>query len=237
MASISAALLAGGAMGLASALHCGAMCSGVCGAALMMLQPGDRRQQAANVVMLHAGRITLYAIFGAVGAAIGSSLMTPDIAEKFRALQWAAAIALMAMGLAMAGLLPRLAAFERSAGAVTHAIENCVGQLRRWPRVAPFALGLSWGANACPMVYGAVFTAMLTGSAVNGAAFMTAFGLGTVPALVATGYGLSKLRTLASRTTAQTACGLAIAIAGFASLYAPALAQGLNFSTIFCVTP
>lgn len=224
-------------MGLASALHCGAMCSGVCGAALMMLQPGDGRQRATNIVMLHAGRIALYASLGAVGAAIGSSLITPDIAANFRALQWAAAIALMAMGLAMAGLLPRLANFERSAGVVTRLVENGVAQLRRWPRVAPFALGLSWGANACPMVYGAVFTAMLTGSAMNGAVFMTAFGLGTVPALVATGYGLSKLRALASRTAAQTACGLAIAFAGFASLYAPSLAHGLNFSTIFCMTP
>lgn len=224
-------------MGLASALHCGAMCSGVCGAALMMLQPGDGRRRATNIAMLHAGRIAVYASLGAIGAAIGSSLITPDIAAKFRALQWAAAIALMAMGLAMAGLLPRPATFERSTAAVTHAVESCVVRLSRWPRVAPFALGLSWGANACPMVYGAVFTAMLTGSAVNGAAFMTAFGLGTVPALAAAGYGLSKLRAVASRTAAQTVCGLAIAVAGFASLYAPAIAQGLNFSTIFCVTP
>lgn len=87
------------------------------------------------------------------------------------------------------------------------------------------------------MVYGAVFTAMLTGSALHGAVFMTAFGLGTVPALAATGYGLSKLRALASRTAAQTACGLTIAAAGFASLYTPSLAASLNFSTIFCVTP
>lgn len=237
MASVSAALLAGGAMGLASALHCGAMCSGVCGAALMMLQPGDKRQRYTNIVMLHAGRIALYASLGAVGAAIGSSLITPDIAAKFRALQWAAAVALMAMGLAMAGLLPRLPAFERSASVISNAIEGSVAHLRRWPRIAPFALGLSWGANACPMVYGAVFTAMLTGSALNGAVFMTAFGLGTVPALAATGYGLSKLRALASRTAAQTACGLTIAAAGFASLYTPSLAASLNFSTIFCLTP
>ena len=224
-------------MGIASALHCGAMCSGVCGAALMLLQPGDVRQRRLNVVILHAGRIALYAGLGAVAAAAGSSLITPDIAIKFRALQWAAAIALMAMGLAMAGLLPRLAAFDRSAGVMTNLIERCVVPLRRWPRIAPFALGLSWGANACPMVYGAVFTAMLTGSAATGAVFMLAFGLGTIPALVATGYGLSKLRALASRAGAQTACGLTLAAAGFASLYAPSLMPALNFSSIFCLTP
>lgn len=237
MTSMSAVILAGGAMGLASALHCGAMCSGVCGAALMMLQPGGGWQRSLNIVMLHAGRITIYASLGAVGAAIGSSLITPDIAVKFRALQWASAIALMAMGLAMAGMLPRVIAFQRSAEIITVAVEGCVQRLRRWPRTAPFALGIAWGANACPMVYGAVFTAMLTGTASNGAAFMSAFGLGTLPALIASGYGVSKLRALASRSTAQSLCGIAIAISGFASLYASSMAPSLNFSSVFCLTP
>lgn len=237
MADLPAVILAGSAMGLASALHCGAMCSGVCGAALMMLQPGDGRQRRANVAMLHAGRISLYASLGAVGAAIGSSLITPDIAVKFRALQWASAIALMAMGLAMAGMLPRIPALQRSAGIITAAVESCVHHLRRWPRSAPFALGVAWGANACPMVYGAVFTAMLTGTAFNGAAFMVAFGLGTLPALIASGYGISKLQTLASHSAAQSLFGIAIAIAGFASLYASSIAPSLSFGSIFCLTP
>lgn len=87
------------------------------------------------------------------------------------------------------------------------------------------------------MVYGAVFAAMLTGTAFNGAAFMAAFGLGTLPALIASGYGISKLRTLAAHSAAQSLCGIAIAIAGFASLYAASMAPSLSFSSIFCLTP
>lgn len=237
MASVIAALAAGGAMGLASALHCGAMCSGVCGAALMILQPGDGRQRVVNLGLLHAGRIAVYATLGGIGAAAGSALITAEVAAQYRAMQWAAAIAMMAMGLAMAGFMPRVAGIDRSYAVVTGALTRLAEPLKRWPSAAPFSLGVMWGGNACPMVYGAVLTAMLTGSVVNGVAFMSAFGIGTLPALVVTGYGVSKLKALSSRAAAQTAGGLALAGAGLASLYAPAMLTSLHFSRIFCVTP
>ncbi|MBK9078244.1 MAG: sulfite exporter TauE/SafE family protein [Hyphomicrobium sp.] len=232
MASLYAAMIGGVLMGLASALHCGAMCSGVCGSAMLMLQPETGRQRLYNLLMLQAGRITTYAALGAAGALIGSSLITPDIAARFRTMQWAAAIAMMAMGLAMAGMLPRLAIVDRGAVALSNGIERIVAPLKRWPRVAPYALGMMWGANACPMVYGAMFTATLTGSVVGGVTFMTAFGFGTLPALLATGYGLSKLKSLSLKASAQTVGGLAIAAAGFVSLYASA-----PISALFCITP
>jgi uncharacterized protein len=232
MASLYVAMIGGVLMGLASALHCGAMCSGVCGSAMLMLQPGDGRQRVFNLLMLQAGRITTYATLGAADALIGSALITPDIAAQFRTMQWAAAIAMMAMGLAMAGMLPRLAFVDRGAVAMSNGIERLVAPVKRWPRVAPYALGMMWGANACPMVYGAMFTATLTGSVASGVTFMTAFGIGTLPALLATGYGLSKLKSLSLKESAQTAAGLAIAAAGFASLYAPG-----PVSALLCLTP
>jgi sulfite exporter TauE/SafE len=232
MASVYAAMTGGVLMGLASALHCGAMCSGVCGSAMLMLQPGSGRQRLFNLLMLQAGRITTYAALGAAGAIIGSSFITPDIAVKFRTMQWAAAIAMMAMGLAMAGMLPRLTVVDRGAAAILHGVEHVIAPLKRWPRVAPYGLGVLWGANACPMVYGAMFTATMTGSVMGGVVFMIAFGIGTLPALLATGYGLSKLKSLSLQVSAQTAGGLAIAAAGFASLYAPG-----PVSALLCLTP
>lgn len=221
MASLETALIGGMAMGLASALHCGAMCSGICGSALLFLRPESERQRITYLLVLQAGRITTYALLGGAGAFLGSALITPDIAFKFRTLQWAAAIAMMAMGLAMAGMLPRVAFVDRGAVMLSRVIERVTQPLRAWPRVAPYALGMLWGGNACPMVYGAVFTATLTGSVSHGVTFMTGFGLGTLPALLAAGYGVSLLKVLSGRQSLQTAAGIAMAVIGFSSLYTP----------------
>ena len=75
----------------------------------------------------------------------------------------------------------------------------------------PYALGITWGMTPCPMVYAALFSAALTGSALGGASWMAGFGLGTVPAIVATALGVSKISRIRSPQFAQTAAGLAIA--------------------------
>lgn len=229
MTSFEPTFFGGMLMGLASALHCGAMCAGICGSALMFLRPDTERQRLWYLASLQAGRITTYAALGAIGALIGSSIITPDIASKFKTLQWAAAVALMAMGLSMAGMLPRIAVLDRGTMALSNGIERLTAPLRNWPRAAPFALGLMWGGNACPMVYGAVFTATLTGSVAHGVSFMTGFGVGTVPAVVAAAYGLSKFKSAASKPSLQIAAGLTIAIVGFTSVYSPWPAAALAF--------
>ncbi len=232
MANFEPTLIGGILLGLASALHCGAMCSGICGSALLFLRPETNSQRISYLLVLQAGRITTYATLGAIGGLAGSALVTPDIAVKFKTLQWAGAVALMAMGLSMAGMLPRIAVLDRGALAISNAIERITAPLRNWPRIAPFALGMLWGANACPMVYGALFTATLTGSAWHGVTFMTGFGIGTLPAILAAGYGFSMLKAASGRASLQMAAGLTMAAAGFASVYSPWPAAALAF----CIT-
>lgn len=60
------------------------------------------------------------------------------------------------------------------------------------------------------MVYGALFYAMLSGSWLNGAIVMVGFGLGTLPPVMAAGFGLPWLRSRASSHWPQKAVGLAI---------------------------
>ena len=215
------AIVGGIVMGLASALHCVGMCSSICGSALLMLNPETGRQRLAYLLILQAGRITTYALLGGAGALLGSSLISVNVATRFQTLQWAAAVAMMAMGLAMAGMLPRLAFVDRGASLLTRTIEGMIAPLRRVPALAPYTLGLLWGANACPMVYGAVFTATLTGSVPHGMMFMVAFGVGTLPAILMTGFGVSMLKGLTARPNLQAAAGIAIALIGFASVYVP----------------
>jgi uncharacterized protein len=83
-----------------------------------------------------------------------------------------------------------------------------------------------WGFLPCGMVYGALFYAMLSGSALHGAAVMTGFGLGTLPSVTAAALGVSSFRRLARTPNARVAVGLGIIALAAASVAVPALASG-----------
>ena len=69
------------------------------------------------------------------------------------------------------------------------------------------------------MVYGGLFAAALTGSLTGGATLMAGFGAGTLPAVVASAFGLSSLARLRTRSWAHFALGLSIAALGFSTVY------------------
>jgi sulfite exporter TauE/SafE len=57
-----------------------------------------------------------------------------------------------------------------------------------------YAAGIVWGWLPCAMVYAALATATFSGNAGRGALAMAAFGLGTLPFLLAAGWLASRLR-------------------------------------------
>jgi uncharacterized protein len=75
------------------------------------------------------------------------------------------------------------------------------------------------------MVYGALFYAMLSGSALGGGAVMAGFGLGTLPSVTAVALGISSFRRLARVRQARVWVGLAIIAIAAASVAVPALAS------------
>jgi uncharacterized protein len=216
------ATFAGGVMlGLASALHCGAMCGGIaCGAMLLLGAPttGERYRQLA---IMQAGRVTTYTLIGAAGAWIGAGLLANNKGINFHVMQWAAAAALMWMGMVMAGFAPRLALIDRGMMHISAFVDSIAKPLRAHRVAGPYALGLGWGLNACPMVYSAAFFASLTGSSSAGATFMAGFGLGTVPAVMAAASGYAMLKSLQSNRAANMAVGALLVALAFVSVYVP----------------
>jgi sulfite exporter TauE/SafE len=103
-------------------------------------------------------------------------------------------------------------------------ISNGLARVPR-PRSHPYATalagGLAWGLMPCAMVYGALFTALLSGSALGGGAIMLAFGVGTLPGLAATVAGYRSLTALAAHKGLRLAAGLAIGLLGFLTVWAP----------------
>jgi len=108
---------------------------------------------------------------------------------------------------------------------------------RVWSRLAPvtkrigppdrswkvFAVGLLWGWLPCGLVYSALVAAAATASALSGASFMLAFGMGTLPALLAaSGFGASFGQFLSQGST-RRAAGALMVLFGLASLVGAAM--------------
>lgn len=213
-------IMAGLVLGLASALHCAAMCGGL-SVGVLSLVHGDPKPTTSlwprmkPLLLIQAGRVSAYIALGALAGLTGAALIgvALDPRAAARLLPWAAAASMMWIGLSVAGLVPELALRGSS---TARAAETLLRPLRRHALLGPFAAGLSWGVCPCPMVHGALFTSVLTGSLSGGALMMAAFGAGTVPAVVASALGLSTLRKIAISGAARMAFGLLVALAGMA---------------------
>jgi len=225
--SLILSLATGFGLGLASTLHCAGMCGGISSSLLLAGGAGGAGRTARLVALTHAGRITAYALAGALIAALGTPVigwLDRDLA--FRLLQWAGAAALMWIGLSTAGLLPAPSGIDRLLRPVSEWLARATrpahGQC--W---APFAAGLAWGLMPCAMVYGALFTAMLAGSALNGGLTMAAFGIGTLPGLIAATLGVRAIASAGRRQGMRIAAGLGICAFGFLTVWIQHPAQSV----------
>jgi len=133
------------------------------------------------------GRITTYAALGAVAGLLGGVV---QLAGSLVGVQRAAS--LVAGGLlvlyALVGLTDLVPALHRNAdgGKLFGTLFGRVAGLlrRRQPR-HPYLAGVFLGLLPCGLLYGALIAAAATGSAVEAAAALALFGVGTLPALLA----------------------------------------------------
>ena len=102
---------------------------------------------------------------------------------------------LVLMGLHLAGAGRLLARLEALGAPLWRCLQPLAARLlpARTPAQS-YAAGLVWGWLPCGMVYAALAGAMFAGSAARGALAMTAFGLGTLPFLLAAGWLAARLR-------------------------------------------
>ena len=225
MAPDSLTFLGGLLLGLASSLHCAGMCGAIASSLMFAFSAnGDRSGRVRALFAAHAGRLIMYIVAGAALGAFGSALYGAfDHQGAFLVMRWAAAVALGWIGLSVAGLAPSLAAFDRVGAPIAARLRFSLRS--GLPSGAgAFASGLMWGLLPCAMVYGALFYAMLSGSALRGVAVMAGFGLGTLPSVTAVALGVSRFHRLAQMTNARVGVGLELVALAAASVAVPALA-------------
>jgi sulfite exporter TauE/SafE len=207
------------AMGLLGSTHCVAMCGGVVAMTCSALPLARRKRPLAQlpyVLAYNAGRIGSYAIAGAVAGLVGRTLASVGAVEHAQlGLRLAAAAMMVAVGLYVAGAARALAWIERLGEPAWRRILPVARRLVpvRSPATA-LALGALWGWLPCGLDYAALAGAVTSGSAASGAATMAAFGVGTLPMLVAMGSAAAVIARAAAHRGVRKVAGAALVAFG-----------------------
>ena len=211
-------------LGLFSTLHCLGMCGGIIGALSLGVEQKKSHTLYGRIkhsVAYNTGRITSYAIAGAIAGFAGQHIVTGIMPEAgHRVLQYLAAVILVLIGLHLAGWLPGLGKIE-SVGISIWRVIQPIG--RRFLPVRTmsqaYAVGMIWGWLPCALVYSVLLWSLTAGNIFTGATLMFAFGLGTLPGMITTGVVGSSLQEIIKNRYLRIWAGIIIIIFGIASLF------------------
>ncbi|MCC7325281.1 MAG: sulfite exporter TauE/SafE family protein [Burkholderiales bacterium] len=226
--------------GLLGGLHCVAMCGGWLA---VTARPSTAALLPARALVLgqlasHAGRLSTYAILGALFGAAGGAALAAAIGPVQRALYVAANVLLLLLAVSIAVRGIEFAGLERAGLAVFRRLLPVVSRLA--PTEGPgsrYVLGMVWGLTPCALVYGVLPVAMLAGGAAEGAAVMLAFGAGTLPNLLAAGWTLARLRHAFARPAVRYAAAAIVALFALVGLYRAGFVPGTLGQGPFCLIP
>lgn len=205
-------------VGLAGGVHCAVMCGGLVAALNVKSSPPfpGRGRGLLRQLGYSAGRTLSYALAGAIAGGAGSLGLLYGRALPVRlALLLAANTLIVLLGLYLAGFGNAVVFLEKGGAVIWRALVRLGARLS--PAETPFrtlAVGLAWGWIPCGLVYSILATAAVSGSALRGAAVMAAFGLGTLPNLMAAGLAAERLRRVTRRPRVRLAAGLAVILLG-----------------------
>jgi sulfite exporter TauE/SafE len=206
-------------MGFLGSTHCVVMCGGVVAMSCSALPLAKRlspRAQLPYTLAYNAGRIASYATAGAIAGALGAALASLGLVERAQlGLRFVAGTLMIAVGLYVTGVGGALRWIERIGEPMWKHVLPIARRLVpvRSPSGA-FALGLLWGWLPCGLVYAALASAVTSGSAIGGAATMAAFGLGTLPTLLAMGSAAAFVARAARVRPVRMTAGIAIVAFG-----------------------
>jgi uncharacterized protein len=204
-------------VGLATSVHCIAMCGGInlsqClkagGAAGAKPAKGERLSFLWPSLRYNAGRLISYTVIGAVAGAVGSAI-TFSINTR-GALNLIAGVFMVVMGVGMLDIFPQIRRF----------IPKMPKFVSRWSGAGasskgPMVVGLLNGFLPCGPLQAMQFFALSTGSPLKGGLAMGIFSLGTVPLM----FGLGTFGSFAGRASRRvmTAGAVMVAVLGLCML-------------------
>lgn len=220
--------------GLLGGVHCFGMCGGIVGALSLssVNQPSQlhsleqslpqkaSHSKLAILLGYNLGRISGYVVAGAIVAGLGAALVDLSGIDAIKqSLAVVASLFMVALGFYLAGIWNGLAKIEILGSGL-------------WKRIQPYSkrfmpvrtiqqaipLGFLWGWLPCGLVYTALTWTLTTGSAFEGGLIMLAFGVGTLPNLLAMGVLAERLSRWVRNPTVRLVSGMLVVLLGVVTL-------------------
>ncbi|TPV59942.1 sulfite exporter TauE/SafE family protein [Aestuariibacter sp. GS-14] len=181
-------------VGIAGSVHCFGMCGGFAGALTAAIPQG--KSPTPFVLSYNTGRILSYTLAGAITGALGS-IAQSSMTSLLYGFKLFSAFMLIAMALYLAQWWRGLARIESLGKQLWQHLQPL--SRRFLPFKCPLSAlpyGIIWGWLPCGLVYSTLTWSLSAGTALQGAMIMAAFGVGTLPALLAVSFGANGLLTL-----------------------------------------
>jgi sulfite exporter TauE/SafE len=168
--------------GIAGSLHC----VGMCGAFPLALA-GSGHRPLARQLLYNLGRLQALVFIGALSGGAGAALVAvAPVQAVARGLAIAAGVVMVIVALDMLGVPTGIG--RRGAALAGATVGRLLrGVMHSRSLAAPLALGVFNAFLPCQLVYAFAAHAAGTASVVQGMLTMLAFGLGTIPAMLALG--------------------------------------------------
>ena len=195
-------------LGFFGGTHCVGMCGGLSSAFALQLPPHIRRVWL--ILLMNCGRIASYVLIGALmGLLSGMGSLLNETHTLQMVLLVLANILLLLMGLYLAGLSDWANKTEWVGRWLWRKMQPALQKLLPIRSYAAcFGVGALWGWLPCGLVYNASLFALSSGSAGTGALYLLAFGLGTLPNLLAMGIFAAQLQRLVRQRGLRLITGL-----------------------------
>lgn len=193
-------------------------CIGMCGGIVIAYSSAkiDNKWSGFMQVLAHLtysfGRITTYAMLGAIFGAIGGVAQFNGYATA--AITIIAGIFMILAGLSLLGKLEFLTKLEHSFSQTKWYQDTFRHVLRSKSLYSFYILGLLNGLLPCGLVYFFAVTAASTGSPLWGALVMLIFGLSTIPALFSLGFFTQLLNKGSFRKTMMNLGSMIVVLFG-----------------------
>lgn len=204
-------------VGLLGNVHCLGMCGGI--ATAIGVSQGEHR--VVNVLLFNAGRVLTYCLLGGAIGVLGQGFvqLAPAVGPWLRVL---AGLLLIAMGLYINQWWMGLTALERVGAHVWNPIKPVFTEFTtRTGYANKILLGLLWGFLPCGLVYSVLGWSLATADPLRSALLMGSFGLGTLPAMVASGLtGQALMRKLREKSV-RVVIGVLLIAFGLWTIAAP----------------
>ncbi len=209
--------------GLVTSVHCVGMCGPLSCSWAVSATPGSA-VFFRDTGLYHGGRLLAYGLVGTLAGAVGVVPLGFFQHGAGLVLPWLMVLAFALVGLGLDGRLPKPGFLERP----LRRLQAAAFRMKSGPRSG--LLGLATPLLPCGPLYMMFALALANGSAMKGAGFTVAFGLGTLPLLWLAQTGLHRLGgTLSPAAVGRLQRGLAL---GTAVLLAWRLRDTLDFGSV-----